>query len=234
MKDMFFAYGRDFFEGYEAQKENFLNQAYRYAIHKKEMLFYEGQPNDVCHFLLSGVVYVFQTAANGKETGLHIRFPGTFINFSDILEDLRRKDVAARALTKGEICILDRKKCKTLIRSQTGLFERLSQWDSRDARLIKKRFLSLDAENTGERLLRILALLCQEALPNTADMDAAERISLPLTQTHLARMIGSTQCTVSQHARRLRDEGILALARGCVHVLAPSRLLNNNPHLREE
>lgn len=231
---MFFAYGRDFFEGYQTQKVNFLNQASRYTVHKKEMLFYEGQANHVCHFLLSGVARIFKTAADGTESGLHVRFPGTFLNFPDIIEDLSRKDVAAQALTKCEICILDREKCKKLIRSTPELDQRLSEWSCRESRLKDIRHVSRDTEKAGERLLRILAMLCQEALPNAADMDEAQRISLPLTQTHLAQMIGSTQRTVSQHAGRLRDKGVLEPGRGCVHVLAPSRLLKDNPHLRVE
>lgn len=234
MKDMFFEYGRDFFEGYQPQKRNFLNQASRYTVHKKEMLFYEGQANCVCHFLLSGVARVFKTAADGSEIGLNVRFPGTFLNLPDIIEDLSRKDVAVQALTKCEICILDREKCKKLIRSTPELDQRLTQWTCRESRLKDIRKLSRDTEKAGERLLRILAMLCQEALPNAADMDEAQRISLPLTQTHLAQMIGSTQCTVSQYAGQLRDAGILALSRGCVHVLSPSRLLKDNPHLRVE
>lgn len=227
MKDLFFEYDHDFFRGYATQKNYFINQSQRYEIQKNKMLFSEGDPDKFCYYLLSGVVRVFQTTSCGKEFGLYIRFPGSFIDFSDLLEDLPYKNTSAQALTAGSICVLPNPKIKEILDQEKELFKRASAWSSRERRWLEKWCLSLASEKVPERLLHLLILLCREALADSVDKIPAEPLLLPLTQTQLACMINSTQCTINPYLRQLQEEGVLELGRGRIYIRNPAMLLKN-------
>ena len=231
MEDMFSAYGHDFFKGWEAHKENFITQARQYEIHKKENLFLEGEANSACYYLLSGMVRVFQTAACGKEFGLHIRFPGSFINLSDVLENLPCKNVSAQALTEARVCVMSNQQIKEFLHQEKELFERAATWDSRERRRLERRCRYLAFEKVQDRLRRLLRTLYLEALPDTAAASAGVPLSLPLSQTHIASMLNSTQATVSCLLRQLRTEGILDLGRERICIVNPEALLNSIPRV---
>ncbi len=123
MKDLFFEDDHDFFKGYAIQKNYFIKQSQQYEIQKNDILFSEGDADKYCYYLLSGVVRVFQTADCGKELGMYIRFPGSFVDFSDLLEDLPYKNTSAQAVTAGSICVLPNPKIKEILDQEKELFK---------------------------------------------------------------------------------------------------------------
>lgn len=228
MKDLFFEDDHDFFKGYAIQKNYFIKQSQQYEIQKNDILFSEGDADKYCYYLLSGVVRVFQTADCGKELGMYIRFPGSFVDFSDLLEDLPYKNTSAQAVTAGSICVLPNPKIKEILDQEKELFKRAAAWSCRERRLLEKWCLSLASEKVPGRLLHLLSTLCRGALADAVDKIPAEPLLLPLTQTQLACMINSTQCTINPYLRQLQEEGVLELGRGRICIRNPAMLLKNS------
>ena len=162
---------------------------------------------------------------------MHIRFPGSFINFSDVLENLPCKNVSAQALTEARVCVVSNQRIKEFLHQEKELFERAATWDNQELRRLERRCLYPASEKVQGRLRRLLRMLYLEALPDTVAAPIAMPLSLPLSQTHIARMLNSTQATVSRLLQQLRAEGILDLGRGRICIVNPEALLNSIPRV---
>ncbi len=184
----------------------------RRKLGRGETLIWEGGESLLCGNLLSGVMKMTVSTADGREQIVGLLYPADFVGRPFAEE----AGFTATALGEVELCVFPR-----------GPFERLLEDRGRMERLLLERtFAALD-EARG-RMLALARLSAAEKLGSLL-LDLADRsngcrafafgpvsFDLPMTRGEIAELLGLTIETVSRQLSRFKAEGAIALngARG--------------------
>ncbi|MEI9926490.1 MAG: Crp/Fnr family transcriptional regulator [Sphingomonas sp.] len=185
----------------------FATHGRRRRLARGETLVWAGDEAVPCATLLSGVVKLCATTADGRDQIVGLLYPADFIGrpFAGAAE------FSATALNQAELCVFPR-----------GAFERVLEANpAMERRLLARTFAALD-EARGRMLMlarmsaaeKVASLLLDVAA--RAGAAGAERFELPFTRGEMAEVLGLTIETVSRQLGRLKARGAIALhgARG--------------------
>lgn len=199
----------------------------RHAHPAGTTLLREGEPAASVLVLLSGRVKVIATGASGAQGLLAIRGSG------DVLGELAAVDEGTRSATVVavdpiEVLRFPVARFQDVLRTEAGVAYALLRTLSAKLRLADRRRVEL-AEPTKHRLA---ALLSELAVDHGVLDAGAITISLPVSQDHLAMMIGASREAVVRALRELRSEGIVSTGRQQVTVVRPELLADRALGLR--
>lgn len=194
----------------ELQALNALGTKRRLA--RGETLVWAGDDSLVCGNLISGVLKLTASTADGREQIVGLVYPADFVG----RPYAGQSDFTITAISDAELCVFPR-----------GPFERVLEDHARMERLLLQRtFAALD-EARG-RMLALARMSAGEKvagfLRDMADREGGCRATplgpvtfdLPLTRGEMAEVLGLTIETVSRQLSRLKDKGAITLlgARG--------------------
>lgn len=176
-------------------------------------LFHEDEANTVVATVLSGVVKVSVSLADGRTQVVGLHFPADFIGrpFAAPLAPL------TEAATDVELCCFDRSRFEALLVEHKGLEEAFVRQVTADLDAAREWMLLLGHKTAEERMASLI-LLCLRRLapPDCAGHipDADVRVELPLSRTEIAQFLGLTIETVSRMLKRLSTRGVIAIESG--------------------
>jgi len=163
---------------------------------KGELILVEGEPAGVLYFVVSGVVKVFKTSAEGKEQILYFVLPGESFNDVPVFEGGQNL-AGAEATMTAILCGLRKSELATILRSYPqvawNILEVLSQRVQRLVSLIE----DLSFRQVTGRVARILL----EYVRSRDDRKPR------LTQQEMAAMAGTVREMVGRSLRILAEEG---------------------------
>lgn len=169
---------------------------------KGEIFLIEGEWSDFLYFLISGVVKVYKTSADGKEQILHIATQGESLNDVSTFDGgpnaasmLAMTPVVLYMIRKSDMGSLFRDHFQVALNTIRALANRVR----RDSTLVKE--LSFTGV-TG----RLAKMLLEYA---GAEADAWPR----LTQRDMAAMVGTSREVVNRSLRTLEENGAIRLER---------------------
>jgi CRP/FNR family transcriptional regulator, anaerobic regulatory protein len=193
----------------------------RRHLRRGEALVWAGDESLVCGNLLSGVMKLSASTADGREQIVGLLYPADFVG----RPFAQAADFTIAAMSDVELCVFPR-----------GPFERVLADHVRMERLLLQRtFAALD--QARGRMLTLGRLSAREKLAGLL-LDLAERsggcratpsgpltFDLPLTRGEMAEVLGLTIETVSRQLSAMKAEGAIALmgARG-VTIRDPAAL----------
>lgn len=181
-------------------------------------VFHVGDAADSVHILTAGRIAVRTTTPDGQEFTLSVMGPGEF--FGEMALFVVNGERAATVVALEDAATLE--------------LRRAAFDEARRAHAeINDLFLKLLAERTAR-----LNDLVQEAHFIDVDQRIARRlyevgrqyldekppVSVPLTQTDIANLAGTTRPTANQALKELESRGMIALSRGRVDILDPRAL----------
>ena len=184
----------------------------RRKIGKNETIAWAGEDNLVCANLLSGVLKLSATTADGREQIVGLLYPADFVG-QPFAEHV---DYSITAMTDAELCVFPREP-----------FERVLSDHARMERLLLQRVLAALGDARG----RIVSLGRGSAAGKVAGflLDLADRAAstgcratpegpltfdLPLARGEMADVLGLTIETVSRQMTALKRARIIALPGG--------------------
>jgi len=180
-----------------------------------EIFLIEGEWSDLLYFLISGVVKVYKTSAEGKEQILHIATRGESLNDVSTFDDgpnaasmLAMTPVLLYGVRKGDMQTLFRAHPQVALNTIKALANRVR----RDSTLVK----DLSFTHVTVRLAKMLL-----QHPG-AETDAWPR----LTQQDMAALIGTTREVVNRSLRTLEEHGSIRIDRHGIAII-------NRPALEE-
>lgn len=179
----------------------------RRRLARGETLAWAGDESLVCANVLSGVLKLGGSTADGREQIVGLAYPADFVGrpFADTM------DFTVTALTEAELCVFPRR-----------AFERMLEDHARLERLLLQRTLAA----LDEARERMVALVRRPAAAKVAGflIDMADRtggcratlfgpvtFDLPLSRGEMAEVLGLTIETVSRQLTRLKAAGAIAL-----------------------
>jgi CRP/FNR family transcriptional regulator len=214
---------KDFFFELPEEKREFLNLASLRSVAKKEFIFEEGQTGGSAFYLEEGKIRIFRVSAIGKEAIVFIRNRGEMFGLAEILGEQKRV-FNAQAMTPCRLYEIRKKDFERLLRRHFSLGQRVIEVLGKRVRYLGEQLESLIVCDVPTRLLRLLTCLCCPGMPAPQMPDKPVPIPVKLTQEQIAAMIGSTQQTVSETLKKLKEEGLIEISGKEITVLKPREI----------
>lgn len=186
-----------------------------------DIIFREGDPGQVLYLIQDGQVRIFINGLDGSETSV-ILFgkPGDIFGELAVIDGLPRSATAV-ALDHTVLLIMRREQFREHMRRCPQLAFNFMKELSRRVRYNTRQMDSLTSLPVPQRLARKLMELAQDVGVVTA---AGVYIDMPLTQSHLASLIGATRESTNKGLREFRQEGWIEVQQGAITILDPEAL----------
>lgn len=181
----------------------------------------EGSHSAHLYTVLSGWGFRYKTLDDGRRQILNYMMPGDLIGLQGTLMGEMQHSV--EALSPVTLCVFERDKLSTLYRNYPDLAYDLTWIAAQEERILDENLLSIGRRSALERAAYLLAFLYQRAM--ATDLFSNARVSLPITQQHVADTLGLSIVHTNKTLKKLSERKLIRWAdRGC-DVLDDSGLL---------
>jgi CRP/FNR family transcriptional regulator len=195
----------------------------RRKIEKNETIAWAGDDNLVCANLLSGVLKLSATTADGREQIVGLLYPADFVG-QPFAEQV---DYSITALTDAEICAFPREPFERALADHARMERLLLQRVLAALGDARGRIVSLGRGSAAGKIAGFLLDLADRAASTGCRATPAGPLTfdLPLSRGEMADVLGLTIETVSRQMTALKRAGIIALPGGrAITLIDPERL----------
>ncbi|MFC1967441.1 Crp/Fnr family transcriptional regulator [Chloroflexota bacterium] len=169
---------------------------------KGEVILLEGDPAEVLYFVVSGVVKVFKTSADGKEQILYLARPGDSFNDVPVFgggENL----MSAGAMSSVVLCGIKKADLEAMLQGNLQLSLNVTGVLSRMVQYLVSLVEDLSFKNVTNRVAKIL-------LEHAGDGAGGNP---RLTQQEMAAIAGTAREMVGRSLKSLEEDGKIRLER---------------------
>jgi CRP/FNR family transcriptional regulator len=184
----------------------------RQRLAKGETVIWAGDESVLCANLLSGVLKLSASTADGREQIVGLHYPADFIG----RPYAGSADFTVTALTDSELCVFPRKQFEQVLEDHVRMERLLLQRTFAALDEARRRMLMLGRKSAEEKIAGFLLDMAARA-GGTACRATAEgpiTFDLPLTRGQIADVLGLTIETVSRQMTKLKAAGVIALPGG--------------------
>jgi CRP-like cAMP-binding protein len=180
-----------------------------------EVLVHEGDPSDSLHLVESGRLAVRVTTADGDTATLNVLGPGDYFGELSLLDGRTpTRSASVVALETATTRILSASAFRDLRQRHRSAEQLLLVLLTRRVEELSQRLVEVMYDGLDRRLHRRLHELTELYAGGSSGP-----VDVPLTQEHLAELVGGTRPSVNQVLQRLVAEGVVELGRGRVTVV---------------
>lgn len=157
--------------------------------------------------IVSGVVKLVKSQADGRQQIVALQFPADFIG-----RPFGKPDALfAEAATDLELCCFAKPSFETLMREQPGLEHALLQRTFDELEAARRWMFVLGRQSAQEKVASFLLLVMQRLHQGCGQPPAGPecKFELPLSRTEIGEYLGLTIETVSRQFRQLKLQGIV-------------------------
>ncbi len=203
----------------EDERQRLLATTQRREFRRGEVVVREGDAADSLHLVSAGRLAVRVTTPRGETATLKVLSDGDYFGEVSLLDGREaRRTASVVALEPAETHSLSAQAFRILRdghpQVQTLVLTLMARRiEELSDRLVEAMYSSLD-----ERVLRRLLELSE------IYADGPGRVTIPLTQDHLAELAGAARPSVNVVLQRLVAHGVIELGRGRITVLDPDAL----------
>lgn len=171
-------------------------------------IFFQDDPSDALYILLSGSAKVFQTSEDGKDRILRILKRGNAFGELAMIEG-KSRFVSVQTLEDCEVLRLARKDFVAFGDKHTWVLWTLLSAFAERIRRMNEDVLDLSFRDVPYRLLHALSDLVERHGESGPD---GWRITMPLSASDLASMVGSNAETIGRLLDRYETDGLIKRA----------------------
>ena len=215
--------GKDFFWQLPLEKRDFVSFSTIRKVKKNQMIFLEGNRGKSVFYLEEGKVRIFRISSFGKEIIIFIRQPGEMFGLAEVIGKHDRV-FSAQAITPCRLYEIRSKEFETLLQRHYPLAQRVIEELGRRLRYLGEQIDSLMVCDVFTRLLKLLMCISCHNVTDENEMNKPILVSLKLTQEQIAAMIGSTQQTVSETLKKLKEDGLIEISGKEITLLKPQKI----------
>lgn len=186
----------------------------RRAFAAGQVLTWAGDANLLCASVVSGILKVTASTANGREQIVGLLFGGDFVG-QPFSED---STMTVTALTRSELCLYPRERFERVLGEAPMLERELLKRTMRSLNNARERMLTLGQRGAQERVAGFLMDLSGRVEDGIRASSVS--VDLPVSRGDLADYLGLTIETVSRQLARLKAAGAIGLNRAgrTIHV----------------
>ncbi len=169
---------------------------------KSEIILFEGKPANALYFVVSGVVKVFKTSADGKEQILYLRRPGESFNDVSILCDGSN---LASAEAMGPVILygIGKKDLEAILQDHPQIARNIIQVLAQIVEHLVSLVEDLSFRHVTNRVAKILLKYGEGKDGQTQR----------LTQQEMAAMVGTAREMIGRSLKALEEEGKVRIER---------------------
>jgi CRP-like cAMP-binding protein len=190
----------------EREQREVLAHGTRRVVHRRQMLFTQGAPNDGIHLIETGRVRVFYTAPSGREITLAYWNPGNFVGGPDVFGSGVHL-WSGVAMADCSFVHFPGKALRRLVLQIPSLAIGIIEGLAFKGKCYSALAQMLGTRSVSERLAHLLLDLAGNYGLRQQD---GILISAALTHADIARMVGATRQWVTMSLKRFEEQGILA------------------------
>jgi CRP/FNR family transcriptional regulator len=182
----------------EVIKQSFFEK----TIQRGEMIFLEGELADILFFLISGIVKLFKTSAQGKEQIISLARPYEVLNDISIFDN-GPNPMSAQAMSTVTLYGIKKDRLEVALRQHPQVSSRIIQVLAARTRQLISLVEDLSFKHVIGRVAKIL-------LEHTGDgAGPGQR----LTQQEMAAMAGTAREVVARSLKAMEERGLIRLER---------------------
>jgi CRP/FNR family transcriptional regulator, anaerobic regulatory protein len=190
----------------------------RRTVPANQYIFRDG--DEALHFaaVLSGVVKLIKTTANGEQHIIGLMYGQDFLGYTFA----KHHRFSAAAATETELCVFPRVPFSRLLGDHPSMERWLFEFTAGQLDLCRDWTLTLGRKSSYERVASLLLMIARRARPTgqTPLTRNFAQFELPLTRSELADYLGLTLETVSRMIGKLKRIGLIEL-RSTREVIVP-------------
>lgn len=192
----------------------------RQSVAAGTTLISERQTDRTAYAVLSGWAHRYRVFEDGRRQISRLFLPGDFIGLNAALLGLPEQPIAA--LSEMQLAKIDAAQLLDSLQNRRSLWLAFLWSDTRDRFISEERVASIGRRSAYERLAHILVELYHRlALTGNA---AERHFTLPLTQDHLADLLGLTSIHINRVLRRLKRDNLISVEGRVIRLLDLQRL----------
>lgn len=166
---------------------------------KGSIIYHQGDTADCFYYLKKGRVSVFMTSSDGLEKTLNTALKGEILGEAAFFDQMPRVS-SAKAVTKAELVLIDRKKLIELIRQFPNLAMELLEIQARRIRMLSTQIDSMTFLQADARIAQLLIQHC---------IEKDNRVLVLLTHEEIGSMVGVSRVTVSKILNSFVKKGLI-------------------------
>jgi CRP/FNR family transcriptional regulator len=180
------------------------------SVISHQTLFSEGDTIDYVALVISGVVKIMKSLADGRQQLVSLKFPPDFIGrpFHAV------SHVRAEAASDVELLCLPKDRFEKQLRAFPDVEHHLLEHTLVDLDDAQDWMLVLGRKSASERIATLL-LMISDRIGHSAcagpRVNSSAQFHLPLTRSEMAEYLGLTIETVSRHMTLLRSAGLIEI-----------------------
>lgn len=184
----------------------------RQLLPRGHTMMWAGDESVVCGNLLSGVLKLVASTADGREQIVGLLYPADFVG----QPYAERADFTITALTDAELCVFPRSPFERVLEDHRRMERLLLQRTLTALSDARGRMLALARKSAGEKVAGFLLDMAVRAASTgcRATPNGPVTFDLPLTRGQIADVLGLTIETVSRQMTRLKNAGVISLPGG--------------------
>jgi CRP/FNR family transcriptional regulator len=177
-------------------------------------VIWAGDESVICANLLSGVLKMAASTADGREQIVGLLYAADFVG----QPYAGQADFTITALTDAELCVFPREPFERVLEDHTRMEHLLLQRTLKALTEARGRMLTLARKSAGEKVAGLLLDMAARAGASGCHASAGGSVAfdLPLTRGQMADVLGLTIETVSRQLTKLKEARVIGLngARG--------------------
>lgn len=182
------------------------------AVDAGATILSEGANSAHLFTVLSGWGFRYKMLDDGRRQILNYMMPGDLIGLQGAL--MQEMQHSVEALSPVTLCVFERAKLNQLFSNHPGLGYDMTWIAAQEERILDENLLSLGRRSALERAAYLLAFLFRRA--EATSLFEGQRVSLPITQQHVADTLGLSIVHTNRTLRKLADRKLIRWAeRGC-------------------
>lgn len=163
------------------------------------MLFMEGASSAHLYTILTGSAFRYKSLPDGRRQILNYCFPGDFIGLQGSVMEAMQHSI--EALSDMVMCVFQREGLWRLYEKHAGLSFDVTWLAARSEQILDQQLLSIGRRSALERCAHLLLHLARRS--ECLELTGANKVSIPITQQHIADTLGLSLVHTNRTLRRL-------------------------------
>ena len=203
----------------ELERLNKIGHKQRYA--KGETILWSGEESPVFANIVSGVLKLATTTADGREQIVGLLFPADFIGRLFAV----KTEYDVTAITEVELCVFPRAGFERALEDYIALERDLLRRTLDELDSTRQWMVLLGRKSAEEKVASFLVQIARRLHSETARTHKPFSFDMPLTRAQIADVLGLTIETVSRQMTKLKSAGVIALPTArSIEILRPDIL----------
>ena len=156
--------------------------------------------------VLKGILIRFRSLEDGRRQIVNFMFPGDLVGLQGAFDEPASHSV--EALIDARLCVFPRREFTALIKEHPQLGYDITWLAAKEETELEGHIVSLGQRSAKERVVYLAAWLLDRALA-TGIADEHNSLSIPVTQSQIADMLGLSLVHTNRTIRALDREGLV-------------------------